>query len=194
MDIVENYPKPAVDCLMNFLSTHDTERAMTAISGEPANGRDRYWQSGRRIPDDQYDEAIRRLLLAYAMIFTLPGVPCIYYGDEIAMQGYRDPFNRAYFDWTSTEQRLRGPLRNLAALRKSCDAFHGGGFEIVRAEGDLLQYRRIGRTRTAEIVLNRGPHLLAVEAFGKTAEVNPGGFTVLVEENEPTHVGYFAIY
>ena len=194
MDIVENYPKPAVDCLMNFLSTHDTERAMTAISGEPANGRDRYWQSGRRIPDDQYDEAIRRLLLAYAMIFTLPGVPCIYYGDEIAMQGYRDPFNRAYYDWTSTEQRLRGPLRNLAALRKSCDAFHGGRFEIVQAEGDLLQYRRIGRTRTAEIVLNRGPHLLAVEAFGKTAEVNPGGFTVLVEENEPTHVGYFAIY
>ena len=43
-------------------------------------------------------------------------------------------------------------------------------------------------------MLNRGPHLLAVEAFGKTAEVNPGGFTVLVEENEPTHVGYFAIY
>ena len=44
------------------------------------------------------------------MIFTLPGVPCIYYGDEIAMQGYRDPFNRAFFDWNSTEQRLRGPI------------------------------------------------------------------------------------
>lgn len=194
LDICQNYPKPALDCLMNFLSTHDTERAMTAISGEPANGRDRYWQSGRRIPADQYDEAVRRLLLAYAMIFTLPGVPCIYYGDEIAMQGYRDPFNRAFFDWNSTEERLRGPLRNLAALRKSCDAFQGGSFEIVRAEGDLLQYRRRGKTRTAEIILNRGPHLVAVEAFGKTTEVNPGGFTILVEENEPAHVGYFAIY
>ena len=45
--------------------------------------------------------------MAYAIIYTLPGVPCLYYGDEIGMQGYRDPFNRAYFDWNSTERRLR---------------------------------------------------------------------------------------
>ena len=111
---------------MNFLSTHDTERAITAIAGEPCNNRDRYWQSKRVIPSGQMDEAIRRLLLGYAMIFTLPGVPCVYYGDEIAMQGYRDPFNRAFFDWNSTEQRLRGPIKTLAALRRSCDAFDGG--------------------------------------------------------------------
>ena len=120
---------------MNFLSTHDTERAITAIAGEPCNGRDRYWQSKRVIPSGLMDEAIRRLLLGYAMIFTLPGVPCVYYGDEIAMQGYRDPFNRAFFDWNSTEQRLRGPIKTLAALRRSCDAFDGGRLEIVRADG-----------------------------------------------------------
>ena len=49
------------------------------------------------------------------------------------MQGYRDPFNRAFFDWNSTEQRLRGPLKTLAHLRKGCDAFDGGRLEIVRA-------------------------------------------------------------
>ena len=48
--------------------------------------------------------------------------------------------------------------------------------------------------QTAEIILNRGPHLIAELAFGKYAEVNPGGFTVLVEENHPAHVGYFSIY
>ena len=194
LTICENYPAPALNCAMNFLSTHDTERAITAIAGEPANGRDRYWQSGRRIPAKKMDDAMRKLLLGYAMIFTLPGVPCIYYGDEIAMQGYRDPFNRAFFDWNCTEQRLRGPLKTLAHLRKSCDAFDGGRLEIVRADGDVLHYRRIGKTQTAEIILNRGPHLLAEMAFGKYAEVNPGGFTVLVEENHPEHVGYFSIY
>ena len=194
MSICENYPKPALDTLMNFLSTHDTERAVTAIAGEPSNGRDRYWQSGRTIPEGEMDDAVRRLLLGYAMIYTLPGVPCVYYGDEIAMQGYRDPFNRAYFDWNSTEERLRRPLRLLARLRKECDAFDGGRMEIVEAAGDLLHYRRVGKNQTAEIVLNRGPHLLAVEAFGKSAEVNPGGFTILVDDNFPDKVGYFAIY
>ena len=70
----------------------------------------------------------------------------------------------------------------------------GGSFEIVRAEGDILQYRRVGRTQTAEIVLNRGPHLMVTKAFGKSTEVNPGGFTILVEDNQPEHVGYFSIY
>lgn len=192
--ICENYPKPALDCLMNFLSTHDVERAITAIADEPANGRDRYWQSGRRISPAHIDDALRRLLLGYAMIFTLPGVPCVYYGDEIGMQGYRDPFNRAYFDWNSTEERVRGPLRTLANLRKECDAFDGGGFEVLAAAEDILHYRRTGKTQTAEIVLNRGPHLVTVTAFGKNAEVNPGGFTVLVEDNVKLKPGYFKIY
>ena len=194
MTICENYPPPALDCAMNFLSTHDTERALTAIAGEPANGRDRYWQSGRRVAPNKVDEGLRKMLLGYAMIFTLPGVPSVYYGDEIGMQGYRDPFNRAFFDWNSTEERLRGPMKTLARLRRSCDAFDGGRMEIVRAEGDVLHYRRVGKTQTAEIILNRGPHLLAEEAFGKSTEVNPGGFTVLVEDNAPAHVGYFSIY
>ena len=194
LSICENYPKPALDCAMNFLSTHDTERAITAIADEPTNGRDRFWQSGRRIPLSRMDDAVRRELLAYALLFTLPGVPCIYYGDEIAMQGYRDPFNRAYYDWNSTERRLRGPLANLAELRRSCDAFKGGAIEWVEAAGDVLHFRRVGRTQTAEIILNRGEHLLATQAFDKAAEVNPLGFTILVEDNAPKNVGYFKIY
>ena len=36
-------------------------------------------------------------------IYTLPGLPCLYYGDEIGMQGYRDPFNRGYYCWDSQD-------------------------------------------------------------------------------------------
>lgn len=193
LSICDHYPAPALHSMMNFLSTHDTERAMTAIGDEPAAGRDRYWQSGRRIRGQAYEDAIRMVRLAYALIFTLPGIPSIYYGDEIAMQGYRDPFNRGYFNWNSTEERLRPMLANLAKLRRECDAFSTGRFELVQAQGDLLQFRRVGKTETAHIAINRGPHLQIINAFDGSAEVNPYGFTILVEENQKDRPGYFKI-
>ena len=180
--ICEHYPAPALHALMNHLGTHDTERILTALEDEPAEGRDRYWQSGRRLPKPKYDHGIHLVRLAYALLFTLPGVPCVYYGDEVGMQGYRDPFNRAYYDWGSTENRLKPLIRQLAKLRKECDAFWEGEFRVTRADGGLLQYRRTGPTETAEIAVNRTPRLLATHALGKVTEVNPFSFTVVVED------------
>lgn len=194
LSIYENYPKPALDCLMNFLSTHDTERAITALAGDPIGNHDRYWQSGRKLSAVQYEKGIKMLNMAYAMIFTLPGVPSVYYGDEIAMQGYKDPFNRAYFDWNSSESRIRPVIRQLSSLRAACDAFRDGSLQLIRAEGDILHYRRTGSTMSAEMIFNRGNHLICETAFGKNAEVNPYGFTILVEDNKTSAVPeYFKV-
>ena len=48
LDICEHYPAPALHSLFNFMSTHDTVRAITALAGEPLDNHDRNWQSGRR--------------------------------------------------------------------------------------------------------------------------------------------------
>ncbi len=192
LTICENYPAPALNTLLNFVSTHDTERAITYLQDEPLGSHDRDWQSGRRLSPGQFDEGMCKLKMAYAMIFTLPGVPCVYYGDEIGMQGYRDPFNRGYFDWNSTENRLRPVLAQLAELRRTCDAFTDGTFQLVKACGGLLHYRRVGKTETAEILINRTEHYLVEPVGVKSTEVNPMGFTILVEENghNPDH-SYF---
>ena len=137
---------------------------------------------------EAYEYGVKLLAMAYAAIFTLPGVPSIYYGDEVAMQGYKDPFNRGYYEWDSTETRLRPILTQLALLRKSCDAFKEGRFELVEAGPDLLHYRRVGPTQSAEIALNRSNALRVITAFGKAAEVNPMGFTILVEDNATAHL------
>ena len=192
LTICQNYPKPALDTLLNFVSTHDTERAITYLQDEPLGSHDRDWQAGRRLTALQFDMGIKRLKMAYAMAFTLPGVPCVYYGDEIGMQGYRDPFNRGYFDWNSTEERLRPVISQLSALRKSCEAFAGGTFQLVKADGGVLHYRRVGKFETAEIIINRTNHYLVEPVGYKMTEVNPLGFTILVEENghNPNH-SYF---
>ena len=104
------------------------------------------------------------------------------------MQGYKDPFNRGYYEWDSTETRLGPILTQLALLRKSCDAFKEGRFELVEAGPDLLHYRRVGPTQSAEIALNRSNALRVITAFGKAAEVNPMGFTILVEDNATAHL------
>ena len=193
LTICEHYPAPAMDTALNFLSTHDTERALTVIADEPANGRGRQWQSGRCVTGDAYEEGLLRLRMAYAIIYTLPGVPCLYYGDEIAMQGYRDPFNRAFFRWDAHEQRLRPVLAQLAQLRHTCEAFRTGKLWVLRAEGGILHYQRIGEVETAEIIVNRTEHIIVETlASGKSTEVNPMGFTIVVEEvgHNPNHSYY----
>ena len=193
MTLCEHYPAPAMDTALNFLSTHDTERALTVIADEPANGRGREWQSGRCVTGDAYEEGILRLKMAYAIIYTLPGVPCLYYGDEIGMQGYRDPFNRGYYCWDSHEKRLRPVLAQLAQLRHTCEAFHSGALRVLRADGGVLHYQRIGLVETAEIIVNRTEHIIVEPlASGKHTEVNPMGFTIVVEEvgHNPNHSYY----
>ena len=174
MQICEHYPAPALNTALNFLSTHDTERALTVIADEPANGRGREWQSGRCVTGDAYEEGLL-------------------YGDEIGMQGYRDPFNRAFYRWDTHEERLRPVLAQLAALRHSCEAFNTGELRILRAEGGILHYQRVGDFETAEIIVNRTEHIIVEPlASGKHTEVNPMGFTIVVEEvgHNPNHSYY----
>ena len=193
LSICEHYPAPALDTALNFLSTHDTERALTVIADEPANGRGREWQSGRCVTGDAYEEGMLKLRMAYAIIYTLPGVPCLYYGDEIGMQGYRDPFNRGFYCWDSHEERLKPVLAQLAQLRHTCEAFRTGELRVLRAEGGVLHYQRIGEFEAAEIIVNRTEHIIVEPlASGKHTEVNPMGFTIVVEEvgHNPNHSYY----
>lgn len=176
MSICENYPAPALHACTIHLSTHDTVRAITALAGEPVEGNDRHWQSGRRLPPEQYALGIRRMQLATVLQFTLPGVPCVYYGDEIGMEGYKDPFNRAFFNWDSGEDRLVPIIEELSALRHGCDAFRDGPLTFLRAAGGVLVYTRTGKTGCAEVAVNVSTTPAEVQLLGETVVVPGMGY------------------
>lgn len=183
MSICEHYPAPALHTVMNFLSTHDTIRGITALAGEDLANHDRYWQSGRLLGADRYEFGKRLCRLAYAMIFTLPGVPSIYYGDEIFMQGYKDPFNRAYFNWHSTDEFLRDEIKKLSAKRKCCDAFNDGKLIIHETTGGFLHYERRNQNSCAHIFINRTQNAEHRAVLGSIHEIAGYNYLVLTSDS-----------
>lgn len=157
MRILENYPKPSVDVLMNMLSTHDVERAITLLGGESAAGKGKDWQAEQVLSPEQYALGKKRLKCAMVLQFFLPGVPCIYYGDEAGLQGYRDPFNRRGFPWGKEDAELTEFVRLLASIRHRCDRLKDGELKFLFVDSDLIAFARYHKDerRAAVILLNK---------------------------------------
>lgn len=140
--IVENYPPHVTRLLMNHIGTHDTERALTMLAGEPAFGRGRRWQSEQKLTPEQYEKGKTLLKLASLLQFSLPGVPCVYYGDEAGMSGYRDPFNRYPYPWGKEDKDLVCWYRQLGEMRKTASPLKQGGFTAVRGNDNVVCFIR----------------------------------------------------
>ena len=153
MTILENYPKPILDVLMNSISTHDTLRAITRLAGESCEGKDRTWQSEHYLDVDGYIFGKKLLKLAMVLQFMLPGIPCIYYGDEVGMQGYKDPFNRGCFPWGQEDNDMLCFVRGLSAIRKKFPCLKAGELEFLDVRG-LLVFRRYDSTGSVTVAIN----------------------------------------
>ncbi len=132
MSIKENYPRPAYYALLNFLSSHDVERIITAMSGAPdRRSVSKQWQADYKIEKDAKNIAEERVKQIVMLIMLMPGVPCIFYGDEAGMTGYGDPFCRATYPWGHEDKEMLLWYKTAIALRKSHRAYTDGEFETV---------------------------------------------------------------
>ena len=141
-DIVEHYPAPVLRLLMNHIGTHDTERALTVLAGEPADGRGRSWQAAQTLSPEQRQRGLRLMKLAVVLQYCLPGVPCIYYGDEAGLEGYRDPFNRACYPWGHENKELLAWYRKLGQLRRISTPLKEGDFRPLATGQDVVGFVR----------------------------------------------------
>ena len=90
-----NYPEPMYACLMNLMGSHDVERLRTSLSSDiDVKTLQRSEQASFAASPEADERAAKLERLCAAIQFSLPGVPSIYYGDELGMTGCRDPFNR----------------------------------------------------------------------------------------------------
>jgi glycosidase len=156
MDIVEHYPAGVVHSLMNMLSTHDTPRLLSLPSPAPAP-EEKSDRAGYRMSDADREIALVRFRAATFLQFVLPGMPCVFYGDELGTEGFEDPFCRSYFDWERVEKNsLKDFFRTLMHLKNHKDALRSGDLWVEPRTSRALFLRREKDGKRVCALLNTG--------------------------------------
>ena len=123
----------AIHAMLNLVGSHDVERIMTGCGGD--------WN---------------KVYLLYALLMTLPGIPMIYYGDEIGLPGGNDPNCRRCMIWDQNgwNSALFNRIRSLTDLRSNHSALQTGYFRVVYTFNGLLVFERKNSEEQILIILN----------------------------------------
>ncbi len=165
--LLDNYPKDTLDCLMNILGTHDTPRIVTVLGGKMCFSKDE--MAATFLTDEEKKRAKEALKMAAVLQFTLPGVPCIYYGDETAMEGYSDPFCRRCFDWEHIDSELNLFYRRLGGIRthRLHKIFATGTYREVFADASCLVFERRYKNEAVYVYVNNSESNYKIELEGE---------------------------
>ncbi len=150
-----NYPAPMYRCLMNLLGSHDTARLRTVLAlGHDGGGMEREQQAAIKPSAEQLERAKSLQRLCVAIVFALPGMPSVYYGDEEGMEGLRDPFCRA--PYVQRESDMREWYSYLANLRKDSPALSRGDVAFAAPDEDTICILRFIKGESYLCCVNRG--------------------------------------
>ena len=145
------YPDRASRANLNLLGSHDTARLRSVVGG--------------------HADAV---VLAMLLTMTFPGAPCVYYGDEIGLEGGHDPACRAGFPWTSEDSwntEILQATRSLIQLRHDEPTLRHGEYRSLTGAAGSLLYAFERTLRDTRIVV-------AANAGG-----DPSGFEIPVQED-----------
>ena len=152
----ENYPPAAFYSAMNFLGTHDTPRILTLLGADRTPDTKAERASYRLLPRERA-AGIAKLRLAALVLFTFPGSPMIYYGDEAGMEGFEDPLNRGTYPWGREDRDLLAWFTRLGALRNAYPALQSGTISWLYTAGPLLIFARQDGDQRLTTAVNASP-------------------------------------
>lgn len=129
--LYHTYSIAADQKMLNLLGSHDTDRFLTRVRGDG-----------------------QRLRTALAIMFFYPGIPCVYYGDEIGMEGGYDPDCRRCFDWNEKawDRETHGLVKKLMRLKKE-PALSEGDLAVDEADG-IITFTRRAEGQTLRLIVN----------------------------------------
>lgn len=129
--LYHTYSITANQKMLNLLGSHDTDRFLTRVKGDAG-----------------------RFRTAAAIMFFYPGIPCVYYGDEIGIEGGYDPDCRRTFDWNEEnwDKETRNLIKKLMKLKKE-PALSDGNFAIDEKDG-IITFTRSAAGQTVHLRVN----------------------------------------
>lgn len=179
----------------NMSGNQDKPRFMSLATGEVSVEEDTKLAGWTREINEQNEKGFARLGMMHAFNFSLPGIPVVYYGDEIGMPGGNDPDNRRmmkFDDISDQEKELRDKLSQLSNIRSLLLPLQWGTTEIMRAEKDLLIIMRRYDKEAALIIFNKGAEIknitveLPTDRFNGTTSYFSGNFSL---QGDQLHIG-----
>lgn len=126
----DHYPREVAYNLMNFLGTHDTKRILTILRENNSD-----------------DHAFKMLKIATVLMYCSPGVPAIFYGDEVGVIGGEAPFCRVCFPWGKEDKVTLAWYRKLGELRSKEILISGDCNVLFAHNGVFIMERRLGNDR-----------------------------------------------
>ncbi|BBE31062.1 alpha-glycosidase [Tepiditoga spiralis] len=164
---------------LNQLSNHDHSRWMTRTTRKIG-----------RINTIGHEEAAKDIDLdvfkiGIMMMFTLPGSPGLYYGDEIGLAGWTDPDNRRPFPWNEVENnKILNFIKKIISIYKKNNALRKGSFEFLNNDGGYLSYGLWNDEKKYIVIINREEIEKNVNIPVWLLEINQGKANLLISNQE----------
>ncbi|MBA3531799.1 MAG: maltodextrin glucosidase [Ardenticatenales bacterium] len=130
---------------LNLLGSHDTARFFTFLGEDMARAR-----------------------AAVTVLFAFPGVPSVYYGDEIGLAGGNDPDCRRCMPWgpEAWNEEMLEMYQALIRLRRASPALRWGGYQLLHAAGESVAFQREAAEERILVVARRGEDALQMLPVG----------------------------
>jgi glycosidase len=169
LQLLKTFSVYGVNHLMaNIMDSHDKVRYMAYADGDiELNSNEAKELGWSNPPKVDHVLSYKKIQLHLAYILTIPGVPVIYYGDEIGMTGAADPDNRRMMRFddeiNSSEEETLNEVSKLIHLRKNHSALRQGDFYMLIANKNIYAYMRSDFNERVLTVLNKSEDKQTVE-------------------------------